>query len=325
MLVIAGVIHFSFRPIIDLAKELDTEQIGRFHHIPVDAAPKELEPFISSINRLLDRLGVMLDHQRRFVALAAHELRTPIAAIGIQSENIDNSRLSEDAKARLIALKAGIRRTGRLLEQLLALSKYDYGRSETLSPVTMDGIVRSVVAELMAAACARSIDLGCSRLEAALVDGDGMALKIMVRNLVDNAVRYSPTGGQVNFSVYRDDDRVVLLIEDTGPGIAASDFDIIFEPFNRGSLPRGDGSGLGLSIARRIVDNHGGIDTSRKYQFLERDDRPSGGGPFASRLRAVADIVRPDEILGMRGTRRLAQWSLLGRSYEAHNNDHWRS
>jgi two-component system, OmpR family, sensor kinase len=258
MLVIAGVIHFSFRPIIDLAKKLDTEQIGRFHHIPVDAAPKELEPFISSINRLLDRLGVMLDHQRRFVALAAHELRTPIAAIGIQSENIDNSRLSEDAKARLIALKAGIRRTGRLLEQLLALSKYDYGRSETLSPVTMDGIVRSVVAELMAAACARSIDLGCSRLEAALVDGDGMALKIMVRNLVDNAVRYSPTGGQVNFSVYRDDDRVVLLIEDTGPGIAASDFDIIFEPFNRGSLPRGDGSGLGLSIARRILDNHGG-------------------------------------------------------------------
>jgi hypothetical protein len=89
-------------------------------------------------------------------------------------------------------------------------------------------------------------------------EGDGTALNIMVRNLVDNAVRYSPNGGHVNLSVYRDDDRVVLLIEDTGPGIAAGDLDIIFEPFNRGSLPSGDGTGLGLSIARRIVDNHGG-------------------------------------------------------------------
>ena len=251
-------IHFSFRPIVDLARRLDTEQISRPHHIPADAAPKELEPFIGSINRLLGRLAVMLDHQRRFVALAAHELRTPVTAINIHAENIDHSQLPQDAANRLVALKAGVRRTVRLLEQLLALSKYDYGRAESPLPVKLDGIVRTVVADFMAAAYARSIDLGCDRLEVAFVEGDGTALTIMVRNLVDNAIRYSPEGGHVTLSVYRHDTHVVLLIEDTGPGVATEDVDVVFEPFNRGSSPKGDGTGLGLSIARRIVDNHRG-------------------------------------------------------------------
>jgi two-component system OmpR family sensor kinase len=110
----------------------------------------------------------------------------------------------------------------------------------------------------MALASARSIDLGCSRIEVAFVKGDSTALTVMVRNLVDNAIRYSPEGGHVNLSVIREGGHVFLLIEDTGPGIAASDLDIIFEPFNRGSLAKGDGTGLGLSIVRRIVDNHGG-------------------------------------------------------------------
>src|SRR6185295_12205546 len=149
---------------------LDTEQISRPHHIPADAAPKELEPFIGSINRLLGRLAVMLDHQRRFVALAAHELRTPVTAINIHAENIDHSPLPQDAANRLVALKAGVRRTVRLLEQLLALSKYDHGRAESPLPVKLDGIVRTVVADFMAAAYARSIDLGCDRLEVAFVE-----------------------------------------------------------------------------------------------------------------------------------------------------------
>ena len=142
MLVIGGVVHFSFRPIVELAKRLDSEQISRPHQIPADAAPKELEPFIGSINRLLDRLAVMLDHQRRFVALAAHELRTPVAAIDIQAENLDHSQLPQDTGNRLVALKAGVRRTVRLLEQLLALSKYEYGRGENPLAVKVDGIVR---------------------------------------------------------------------------------------------------------------------------------------------------------------------------------------
>jgi two-component system OmpR family sensor kinase len=258
MLVVGAVIHYSFRPVVDLAKRLDAERTNHPHHIPDDTAPKELQPFIGSINRLLDRIGVMLDHQRRFIALAAHELRTPITAISIQAENVDHSQLPQDIGNRLIALKAGVRRTVRLLEQLLALSKYDYGKTNNPLPAKLDGIIRSVIADYMALAYARSIDLGCSRIEVTFVKGDSTALTVMVRNLVDNAIRYSSEGSHVNLSVYRDGDQVVMLVEDTGPGIAASDLDLIFEPFNRGSLAKGDGTGLGLSIVRRIVENHCG-------------------------------------------------------------------
>jgi two-component system, OmpR family, sensor kinase len=257
-LVIGAVIHYSFRPVVDLAKRLDAEQITYPHHIPAGAVPKELEPFVASINRLLERIAVMLDHQRRFVALAAHELRTPITAISIQAENVDHSQLPQDTGNRFVALKAGVRRTVRLLEQLLALSKYDYGRIGNPRSVKLDGIVRLVITDFIESARARSIDLGCGRLEGAFVEGDSTALTVMVRNLVDNAIRYSPECGRVNLSLYRDGEHVFLLVEDTGPGIAASDLEMIFEPFNRGSRAKGDGTGLGLSIVRRIVDNHAG-------------------------------------------------------------------
>jgi two-component system, OmpR family, sensor kinase len=258
MVVVGGVIHYSFRPVIDLAKRLDAEKTDHPLPIPVDSAPSELQPFIASINRLLDRMAVLLDHQRRFVALSAHELRTPITAISIQAENVDIRHLPQDARNRLEALKEGVRRTVRLLEQLLTLSKYDYGKAFPSSAVMLDGVVKAVVADFTLPASAQAIDLGCARIETGVVTGDSTALTIMVRNLVDNAVRYTPGGGQINLSVYRDCDSVILLVEDTGSGIEPGDLEVVFEPFNRGRLAKGGGTGLGLSIVRRIVDSHGG-------------------------------------------------------------------
>jgi two-component system, OmpR family, sensor kinase len=203
-------------------------------------------------------MAVILEHQRRFVALSAHELRTPITAISIQADNVDTAELSQNARNRLEALKEGVRRTVRLLEQLLTLSKYDYGRAHDPGSVLLDDIVKSVIADFMVLASARSIDLGCNRMDAAFVTGDSTALTIMVRNLVDNAVRYSSEGSQINLGVHRDRDHVILSVEDGGPGIDPGDLDVVFEPFNRGRLAKGDGTGLGLSIVRRIVDNHRG-------------------------------------------------------------------
>ena len=114
----------------------------------------------------------------------------------------------------------------------------------------------------------------------AFVKGDSTALTVMVRNLVDNAIRYSPEGGHVNLCVYSDGDHVFLLIEDTGPGIAPSDLDIIFEPFNRGSLAKGDGTGLGLSIGTPHRRQSRGIDQSSKYDFIG-SYRPSSNCPLA--------------------------------------------
>jgi two-component system OmpR family sensor kinase len=241
-----------------LANRLDAERTDHPHPIPSDTAPTELQPFIGSINRLLERIAVMLEHQRRFVALSAHELRTPITAISIQVDNVDTAEMSSDARHRLETLKEGVRRTVRLLEQLLTLSKYDYGKAHVPSAVMLDDVVKSVIADFVALASARSIDLGCNHMDAAFVMGDSTALTIMVRNLVDNAVRYSSEGGKINLGVHHDCDHVILSVEDRGPGIEHGDLDVVFEPFNRGRAAKGDGTGLGLSIVRRIIDNHRG-------------------------------------------------------------------
>jgi two-component system OmpR family sensor kinase len=258
MLLTTVVIHYSFRPVTRLAKQLDD---GKQSHHPQqlksDDIPTELQPFINSINRLLERIAVMFDHQRRFIAHAAHELRTPITALAVQAENLKRSELPEDARNRLIVLGCGIQRSARLLEQLLALAKYEDGRTASLA-VRLDDVVKSVVGDYLTPARARSIDLGFSRLETVWVRGDDTALAVMVRNLIDNAIRYSREGGRVDVSVFRGEDRAFLLVEDTGPGIADGALDDVFEPFNRGAQVESDGTGLGLSIVRRIVDNHNG-------------------------------------------------------------------
>ena len=257
MLLTAFVIHYSFRPVTRLARQLDAKQDEQVQHLAPEGIPKELQPFIASINRLLARIAVMFDHQRRFIAHAAHELRTPITALGLQAEKFsEHAELSENARGRLTDLRCGIQRTARLLEQLLALAKYDHGKAVTLHAVRLDGIAKSVVGDYVATAQDRSIDLGFGRLEAASVLADKTALAVMIRNLVENAVRYSPDGGRVDVSVFHDRGQVVLLIEDTGPGIAEGDLEEVFEPFHRGDRSGSDGTGLGLSIVRRIVDNH---------------------------------------------------------------------
>jgi two-component system, OmpR family, sensor kinase len=258
MLLTAIVIHYSFRPVMRLAKQLDAEQSDRLRHLEAEGIPKELQPFIDSINRLLARIAVVFDNQSRFIADAAHELRTPITALSIQAENLEHSKLSPGAQNRLIALKSGIRRTARLLEQLLALAKYDHGQTADVLAVRLDGVVKSVVGDCVESARRRSIDLGFGRLEAASVRADSTTLAVMIRNLVDNAIRYSPDGGRVDVSVFCCRHRVFLLVEDTGPGITDEALNNVFEPFNRGDRSEGDGTGLGLSIVRRIVENHQG-------------------------------------------------------------------
>jgi two-component system, OmpR family, sensor kinase len=213
---------------------------------------------LGGILRLLERIAVMFDHQRRFIAHAAHELRTPITALAVQAENLKHSEMPEDARNRLIILGCGIQRSARLLEQLLALAKYEDSRTAAPNAVRLDDVVKSVVGDYLIPARARSIDLGFSRLETVSVRADETALAVMVRNLIDNAIRYSRDGGRVDISVFRDQDRACLLVEDTGPGIADGALDVVFEPFNRGVQAEGDGTGLGLSIVRRIVDNHNG-------------------------------------------------------------------
>ena len=148
-------------------------------------------------------------------------------------------------------------RTKHLLEQLLALARHEAPSGEVVV-VPLDRVVKDVVADVLPEAARKGIDLGFELIEPIATPGEPVMIATMVRNLIDNAVRFTPAGGRVDIGVYREGSEAVLQIEDAGPGIPPDDIDRIFEPFFRGSRPTEDGTGLGLSIVKRIVDRLGG-------------------------------------------------------------------
>lgn len=260
MLITALVIARSLRPVVRLARDLDSRRADDIRELPAAGTPSELHPFIASINGLLERIKSMLEQQRRFIADAAHELRTPITALSLQAENLEPVPLSAEGRDRLAALRNGMRRTQHLLEQLLALARQDAGLPDAAEPVALDRLAKEVVADLLPEAARRSVDLGFALVEPVLAIGQPVMLGTVMRNLIENAVRFTPGGGHVDIGIYREGCDAVLQIEDTGPGIATGDLDRIFEPFFRGSRPAEDGTGLGLSIVKRIVERlHGSV------------------------------------------------------------------
>lgn len=260
MLVTALVIAHSLRPIVQLAGDLDSRRADDMTPLPLKGTPSELHPFITSINGLLARMRLLMDQHRRFLADAAHELRTPITALSLQAENLDSVALPEVARERVAALKKGMHRAKHLLEQLLALARHEATPSgpAEMPLAALDRVAKEVVADLMPEALDRGIDLGFALVEPLTVRSEPVMLAAIIRNLLDNALRFTPRGGTIDIGVYREDDVAILQVEDTGPGIASTDMDQIFEPFFRGSRPEGEGTGLGLSIVKRIVDSLGG-------------------------------------------------------------------
>jgi two-component system OmpR family sensor kinase len=258
LLVTALVIARSLRPMVRLADDLDDRRADDMAPLPVAGTPSELHPFIASINGLLERMKLMMDQQRRFIADAAHELRSPITALSLQAENLAPVDLPDEARVRLAALSDGMRRTKHLLEQLLALARHEAGPSGDAAVVPLDRIVKDLVADLLPDAARKGIDLGFEMIEPVATRGEPVMISAMIRNLLDNAVRFTPGGGRVDIGVFREGNDAVIQIEDTGPGIPSGDIDRIFEPFFRGSRPGEEGTGLGLSIVKRSVDRLGG-------------------------------------------------------------------
>jgi two-component system, OmpR family, sensor kinase len=254
MLVVTIVVRRTLRPMARLAARLDARPADDFGALAPDGTPDELHPFIVSINHLLERVQALIEQQRRFIADAAHELRTPITAMSLQAENLGQVELPPDGRIRLAALINGARRTAHLLDQLLALARYDIGRAPEAPVTSLDECTKEVVADLLPRAAERGIDLGFEVVEPLLVRGEPAMLASVVHNLIDNALRHTPEGGRIDIGVYRDGEHVVLQIEDTGPGISPADQKRVFEPFVRGDQAAEGGTGLGLSIVKRIVE-----------------------------------------------------------------------
>jgi two-component system OmpR family sensor kinase len=222
--------------------------------------PREVEPIVQALNGLLGRLERALDAQRSFVADAAHELRTPLAALALQAQLVERETTPEARAQALGDLRGGLARATRVVEQLLSLAREEPDVVPAVfAPVDASALLRETVAALSPLAAAKSIDLGVTRADdAAIVSGDADGLRTLLANLVDNAIRYTPEGGRVDASVEARDAQVVIAVRDNGPGIAPAERERIFDRFARGDAPSAPGSGLGLAIVRRIAQRHGG-------------------------------------------------------------------
>jgi two-component system, OmpR family, sensor kinase len=254
LLVVARLVRKMFQPIRTLSEEIDRRPGEVLDPIPASRVPSEVRAFVVAINRLLRRVEESLAAQRRFVADAAHELRSPLSALSLQAERLGEAEMSATARERLTSLRRGVERGRRLLEQLLTLAKAQATASAPETPVSVREVYRRVLEDVLPLAEAKDIDVGVEGDQDAQVWVSEADLTIVVRNLVDNAIRYTPSKGRVDLAVDIAGDRAVLRVKDTGPGIPPHERDRVFEPFYRASDNDRLGSGLGLAIVKAIAD-----------------------------------------------------------------------
>ncbi|MDZ4141498.1 MAG: ATP-binding protein [Methylotenera sp.] len=247
----------GLRPLQQLKQEVKQRTANRLDPLAMVGVPEEVAPLAQALNELFARLQQAFEGERRFTADAAHELRTPLAALKIQAQVALRSTDKAEQNLALENVLHGVDRATRLVEQLLALARVD---PETAAinyrQVDLHGLAATVMADLEPLAHAKQIEMTLEEDAACYVPGDNAQLGLLLRNLLDNAIRYTPAGGQVLVSA-RDANGIVLTVQDTGPGIPQAEREQVLQRFYRIAGSGEDGSGLGLSIVRRIAELHG--------------------------------------------------------------------
>ncbi|WP_300455047.1 ATP-binding protein [Accumulibacter sp.] len=248
----------GLRPLAAVARAVTTRTAVALDPLPTSGAPVEVQGLLQALNDLLARLQRALETQREFIADAAHELRTPLAALSLQLQLAERA---SDAVARADAfaeLRRGIERATHSVQQLLTLARQEPRAGERpLTPVPLADLVATVVADQLPLAEARQIDLGVRPTErSGVVTGEADALLILVSNLVDNAIRYTPPGGTVDVAAGEDDSGPFVEVCDSGPGIPPEERERVFDRFYRRAQTDEPGSGLGLAIVQTIAGRH---------------------------------------------------------------------
>ena len=283
MLIVWWVVSASLAPVSRVRRQVSERQADDLSEVSEAGLPDEIRPLVRELNLLFGRVRQAFDAQKSFVADAAHELRSPLAALKLQAQGLQ--RAPDDA-AREVAvsrLTAGIDRATRLVEQLLILARQQASVAAGVKaePVSLPELARLSIADVAPAAQARRIDLGLAHADEGRITGHPEALRILLRNLLDNAVKYSPGGGTVDVEVRREAQALVVSVQDSGPGIPEPDRERVLDRFYRVTGTQTTGSGLGLAIVKSIAELHGAqltLDRSPRLGGLRVQLRfPSGG------------------------------------------------
>ena len=274
MLVVWWVVSGSLQPVARVRSQVASRQADDLSPVSDNGLPDEVRPLVQELNLLFGRVKTAFDAQQHFVADAAHELRTPLAALRLQAQSLDRADTPEARRVAVGRLTAGIDRATRLVEQLLVLARQEATAAEgaVARPVDLADLARRTVADLAGVAAAKGVDLGVQQADPATVPGQPDALQILLRNLVDNAVKYTPGGGTVDISVQHEGDAIVVQVEDSGPGIPPDERERVFDRFYRVAGSEAAGSGLGLAIIKAIAERHGAtlvLDASQRLGGLK--------------------------------------------------------
>jgi two-component system OmpR family sensor kinase/two-component system sensor histidine kinase QseC len=256
---VAWIVGRSLKPLRRATAEVQRRDAFSLAPIATTGLPDEVTPLIAELNRLLARLSDAFDAQRAFVADAAHELRSPLTALNLQLHLLERA---PDDSARTDArdkLGAAIARASHLVEQLLTLARNEpEAQSAALQSVSLDDVAREGIADAHAFASLRGTDVSLDAPQRVTVRGDADSLRILVRNLIDNAVRYAPANGTVKARVESTaDGTATLVVDDSGPGIPVTERERAFDRFFRRNGAAEGGSGLGLAIVKAIASRHG--------------------------------------------------------------------
>lgn len=260
----------ALRPLQRVRAEILQQNIPSLHALDIQNLPEEVVPIGKALNNLLLRLERAFATERDFIANAAHELRTPLTAVRLQAQLASQAKDSGERTAALSQLLAGADRVSHLIEQLLQMARLEPDAQQFIfSEVRFDYLAKNTIADFSFQADARAIDLGIGQCHPVRVLGHAESLRVLLSNLIDNAVRYTPPGGRIDVDIEETGGQAILSVSDTGPGIPEASRARVFDRFYR--LADGDvpGSGLGLSIVKQVARLHAGE--------IALEDAPSGG------------------------------------------------
>ena len=261
-------IGWSLRPLKQMAALIKSRSPDNLSPLAVGRLPQELEPMAAALNRLLHQLNALLEREKRFLADAAHELRTPLAVLRIHAQNAMDAPSAADRAESLRQLVHGVDRSTRLAAQLLTLARLEPNAVQPdVEPLDLHAFVRNELAEIIPLALERgqTLTLLANDADDYRVDADRTSLGALVQNLVANAIQYTPERGRVDVVLHAAPDHVAMHVRDSGPGVPDAMKSKLFERFVRGEA--GTGAGLGLSIVQRVVELHGGTVTLDDARF----------------------------------------------------------
>lgn len=278
-------VGFSLAPLRGVVTAARSRDAASLQPLPDAGLPTELQPLVRAFNDLLAQLALALQAQRAFVADAAHELRTPLTALKLQIGLLGEGAPEAERPAALARLRAGVDRAARIVEQLLMLARAEPGNAMPMERIDLAQVARQAIAEAAPLAALRQAQVQLDAPASLVLQGNAQALRSLLRNLVDNAIKYGGDAPCVRVSLAEQAGMAVLCVDDQGPGVPAAEREHLFDRFHRRDGSAGEGSGLGLAIVRAVAQQHGGQ--------AELGDAPGGGLRAEVRLPIASSLAPP--------------------------------